>query len=72
MKFKDYVLSLKPNEREDYARRAGTTIKYLPLLTGGHRKAGPELARRLSEESGGVVPLSEIRPDIWAPEESAA
>ena len=57
-------------------RKAGETTKawcerngFRPisviLVANGHRKAGPELAKKLSAASGGVVGLSELRPDLW-------
>lgn len=72
MNLREYVLALTPEEREEFAARAGTTVNYLPLLMGGHRKPGHELARRLTEASNGVLELSALRPDIWPPQENHA
>lgn len=66
MDLKSYVETLEPPEREEYAKRAGTTVAYLYQLTGGHRAPSPQLAKRLHVESGSKVRLSKLRPDIWA------
>lgn len=66
MDLKQYVDSLEPPDREEYAKRAGTTVAYLYQLTGGHRAPSPGLAKRLHAESGSKVKLSKLRPDIWA------
>lgn len=29
------------------------------------RRPGPLLAKRISKASGGLVPLSQLRPDLW-------
>lgn len=66
MDLKTYVNSLDPSAREEYARRAQTTVAYLYQLTGGHRAPSPGLAKRLHIESGRKVHLAKLRPDIWA------
>ena len=66
MDLKTFVDSLDPAARDDYARRAGTTVAYLYQLTGGHRAPSPALAKRLHVESGQKVKLAKLRPDIWA------
>ena len=71
MNLREFFLSLEIAERESFVKRAGTTLKYMPLLTGGHRRASPGLARRLCAASDGNVTLAELRPDIWTPDEAA-
>jgi len=66
-----YLMSMPKPEREDYARRAGTTLNYLvKAISAGHRLGGV-LVRGLDEASGGVVSKHELRPDIFGPPPSA-
>lgn len=65
-----YFLSLpNPAARTAFAERAGTTKLYVHQLISrsdkSRRKASVALARKLSAASDGVVPLHEIRADIW-------
>lgn len=64
-----HLSTLIPAEQAAYAARCGTTIGYLrKALSKGQRFDGG-LVRLLHVESGGVVSLSELRPDIWPPVE---
>ena len=65
MELRDYFYGLESDDREDYAKRSGTTVAYLIQLIGGHRRPGTELAKALSRESGNEVTLPELRPDVW-------
>ena len=53
--------------RLDLAKRLGISPNYLWQLAVKHdgRKPGPALARRIHEETLGVVTLESLRPDIW-------
>ena len=60
-----YLATLATDDQATYAVRSGTTIGYLrKALSKGQRFDGA-LARRLDEESGGVVDRRELRPDIF-------
>lgn len=64
---KRYFRSLPPAQREDFSRRCGTTIGYMQLVVGGHRRCRESLAIAIDRESGGVVTVEELRPDVdWA------
>lgn len=67
MKFRDYWLSMKPGaEREDFARRCGTSVGYLNLVASGNATAGEGLAINIERESK-VCRVEDIRPDVdWA------
>lgn len=65
MGFQTYWRSLDADEKRKYAKRAKTSVGYLYLVAGGHRKAGPELAGRMVTAGEGEVELHDIRPD-WA------
>lgn len=71
MKLRKFFFSLpSAAARAEFAERAGTKKLYVHQLIcrkkKSRRNASPDLARRLSEASGGKVALHEIRPDIWS------
>lgn len=66
MDLKQYLDTLSVVEREDFAKRCGTTVAYLAQLTGGHRLPSPKLARKFVVESGKTISLAKLRPDIWS------
>ena len=62
-----YLSTINREEQQAFAKRAGTTIGYLrKALCKRHRFDGA-LARRLDEESGGLVSRHELRPDVFGP-----
>ena len=50
---------------QTWCERNGLNPISVSLVVNGHRPAGPKLAKKLSMATGGVVPLSAIRPDLW-------
>lgn len=64
-----YLGTLKPDVQARFARRAGTTIGYLRKALSVHARFDGALVRRLHVESHGAVSLSDLRPDIWPPNE---
>lgn len=57
-------------QREALAKEAETSVGYLWLLAGGHRRAGVGKAKALVSAAAKVTPgmpltLAELRPDIW-------
>ena len=67
---RDYLSTLTPDAQADYAKRSGTTIGYLRKALSKGQKFDGALARKLDEESGGLVCRATLRPDIWPPEEA--
>jgi DNA-binding transcriptional regulator YdaS (Cro superfamily) len=67
MNLKQYLDGLDRDERESFAKRCRVQYVYLTQLVSGFRKPSPKLAKAIYRESGGAVPLSVLRPDIWAP-----
>lgn len=65
MNVRDYIKSLSPDAKREYAEACGTTVEYLAQISGGHSRPGHNLAKRLAQHSDGNVGLHEIRPDIW-------
>lgn len=66
--FRDYWLSMKPGvAREEFALRCGSTVGYLNLVSSGNAKPGEKLAINIERETGGTVPVEQMRPDVdWA------
>lgn len=46
---------LNPNLLSQYAPKTGKPIK----------KPGPKMAKRISVATGGLVPLAQLRDDLW-------
>jgi len=66
MDLKTYWEGLDSAERRKLAKRAKTNMAYLSQLVHQHRRPSPEMAKTLCEATGNAVPLSKLRPDIWA------
>lgn len=65
MEFQSFWQSLPPDEKQRLAENANTSVGYLHLVAGKHRRPGPELAKRLVAASGGTLTLPTLRPDLW-------
>lgn len=61
----DWFINASPDQRENVAKKAETTVAYLIQLAGGHRKPSPDLARRLSIATEGKLTREGLRPDIY-------
>lgn len=64
MLIKELMSLMTEAERHDFARRAGTTVNYLWLLSGGQRRPSPKLAKKLVDADRRLT-LEKLRPDIW-------
>lgn len=62
---KKYLKQAAPYDRKTLADAAGTSVAYLYLIGGGHRRAGPELCKKLVAAEPKLT-LCDLRPDIWA------
>ena len=51
-------------QREDFAKRCGTTWPFLRNVAYGYRTAGEKLCIEIDRESGGAVPCESLRPDV--------
>lgn len=65
MDMQTLLRSLDKDARERLASSADTSVGYLYLIAGGHRKPSPTLARKLVDVEERLT-LSELRPDLWA------
>lgn len=53
--------------RDGFARRCGTSLNYMKLVAYRSKKPNAELCIAIERESGGAVPVEELRPDIdWS------
>lgn len=67
MKLLDYLYSIPIEQRNDFAARVGHSFDYLRQIGYGNRTCGESTAIALDRESGGIVSLTELRPDVdWA------
>jgi DNA-binding transcriptional regulator YdaS (Cro superfamily) len=67
MKLKTYLDKLSTAEREDFAKRCGTSFKHIQNIGYGYKTAGEDLAINIDRESGGKVRCETLRPDVdWA------
>lgn len=62
---RNYLNSLTVAEQTAYAKRCGTSIGYLRKVLSVKQKLEGAVCVLLDENSGGAVPRSELRPDIW-------
>ena len=61
MKLRQYIDGLTELERADYAKRCGTTLKYLEVhIRYASREPRPALRRALATESGRQVSYEEV------------
>lgn len=62
---KKYWDSLSYDEKDDLARKVGTSTEYLRMIFNGYKKAGPSLAKAIEAATAGAVIRGELRPDIY-------
>ena len=59
-----YINNLPPEARDDFAKRAGTTVGYLRKAVSVGSKMGVELCIAIQRESHGAVTVEDLRPDV--------
>lgn len=67
---KQYWKSLPAPEKQRIADECGSTVNYIRHIFHGRKPAGWDLSKKIEAATGGVVPRSALRPDIF--DESAA
>lgn len=60
-------LSKESADLADIAAQAGVATSTLYMVTLGHKKIGPQAARRIEVATGGEVSRHDLRPDIFGP-----
>jgi len=64
---RSYINSLPQEARDEFARRVGTSIRYLRKAISKGQKIGSGYAVAIERETAGVVRVEQIRPDVdWA------
>lgn len=68
MKLSQYLKSLSPDQRAEFAARCGTSLEYLRQVAYGNRTCRESLAINIERESNAAVTCEESRPDgvDWA------
>ena len=61
----EFYKALDPKQKVRLAKRLGTSVAYLSHVAHGHRRAGPDLAKRIERATKKSVTRKELRPDIW-------
>ena len=61
---KTYLKQASPAEREALANAVESSVGYLYLIGGGHRRASSGLCQKLVAAES-KLSLPELRPDIW-------
>lgn len=63
---REYLKTLKPAEKIDFAVRCGTSLNYLRKAISKGQIIGPELCVQIEKESSGVVSRKKLNPERWA------
>ena len=71
MDMKTYLKQASPGERTALAKAVASSVGYLYLIGGSHRRPGPELCKKLVAAEPKLT-LSELRSDIWGAEQSVS
>jgi len=71
MDLREYYLGLTAEEREAYAKRAGTTVAYMPQIINVRpfKTPKPRLMRALATASEGAVSLDEVLRHFYGTDE---
>lgn len=68
MDMRTLLRSMTEPERQVLAAKVDSSVGYLRLIAGGHRRPSTDLAKKLVEADGRLS-LAELRPDVWGPHE---
>ena len=64
---REFINSLTPAQRTDFANRCKTTVGYLRKACSVNQQLGADLCILIDRESGGLVACEVLRPDVdWA------
>ena len=56
---------LSPVEKQELAKRIGSSLAYLSQLVNGHRRASALFAVKIEHATDGKIRRQDIRPDIF-------
>lgn len=68
MDARTYLKNHSAEAVEQLALLSGTTLAYFKQIAYGARKPSPELAKRIAENSRGLIHRGELRADLWGEE----
>ncbi|KFK48291.1 hypothetical protein JS87_22375 [Vibrio vulnificus] len=63
--YEKYWNEMNVCEKKNLASMVNSTVGYLRLVMSGHKKPSASLAKRLDEQTNGVVKKTRLRPDIF-------
>lgn len=67
MNLREYLQTLSPDAKVEFAIRCGTTIGHLRNVAGHHKTCAESLAINVERESRGAVTCEELCPNAdWA------
>ena len=64
MNLKTFLKTLPIKEREPFAQRCGCTLQHLKFVAYGAKQPSEVLALNVERESGGAVPVAELKPEF--------
>ncbi|KGC15007.1 hypothetical protein DM48_333 [Burkholderia gladioli] len=64
-KLKSFLAGYRPDDREVFAARCGTTAAFLRNVVYGQRKPGEKLCVAIERATEGAVTRRDLRPDDW-------
>lgn len=66
-KFKKFFMGLSVSERDEFARKCGTSRQHLTNIAYGIKTCGEGLAIQIDKATSGFILCEDMRPDIdWA------
>ncbi len=65
MNMKEFLKSVKREERERLAIAVGSSVAYFHQIAGGHRKPSARLCVMLETHSNGLIKKEDLRPDYF-------
>ena len=72
MDMKEFLKSIKREEREQLANAVGSSVAYFHQIAGGHRKPSARLCVLLEKHSNGLLKKESLRPDYFGYDQTTA
>ncbi|MET4696118.1 transcriptional regulator [Endozoicomonas lisbonensis] len=69
MKLLEHYLTLDSGQKKALAREIGSEVSYLRHLAYGRKQPSHSLAKKIETATNKQVTRSDLRPDIYPPEE---
>lgn len=65
MKLSNYLSSMPRGGKSAFAKRIGISNSFLWQIASGKSQIPPEVAKKIEQQTKGIVKKSELRPDLW-------